>query len=236
MKILKNKALQLIASVYCVLYFVGFVLPFFTGEMSFSNSEDVSVLGAFLLFFFGFALSWGNEGIGGYLLQSWVFSIWALGLFYWTDAGMVIVLSVPVLVIGVFLSRKAYLKSGEPKSKQSDRKFTLQLFLYNYGLLYLLIVASDLVNGKHAEYLRFPSMLFPILLMLFAAGFAFSFRNEKIAGSMMVLWYVIVILSSILFFKFSNSGPWFIIGIPVLLHGIMYLKYHSDFERFESLK
>lgn len=229
MKTLKDKILQIIAAFYCVLYFAGFVMPFFSGEMSLSNPEDLSVLAAFLVFLCGFAVSWFSERIGGYLLQFWVVFIWALGLFYWPDAGMVMVLSVPVLVIGVFMNRKAYLKSIETRSKQLDWKYTLQLFLFNYVLLYILVVASDITGNKHIDYMSLPYILFPILLVLFMAGFAFSFRNKKIAGFIMMLWYAIVVLGTSVYSDFSNTGPWFVFGIPVLLHGILYLVYHSEF-------
>lgn len=223
--------LQLITTVYGAVYFVGFIIPFFTGEMSLSNTQDISVLIAFLFFLCGFVVSWFNEKTGGYLLQGWVVLIWALGLFFWPDADMVMILAVPVLVIGVFLNRKAYLKTKEPlPDRQKDWKFTLQRFLHNYVFLYLLVVAADLTRGKCFDYLGMPYILFPLLLIFFIAGVALSYRKELIAGIIFLLWYIIVIIGSALYFDFYNTGPWFAFGVPVLLHGILYLVYHFKFK------
>jgi hypothetical protein len=227
MKTIKNKILQVITTIYCVVYFIGFIIPFFTGEMSLSKSQDISVLIAFLFFLSGFIISWFNEKIGGYLLQAWVMLIWALGLFFWPDAYMVMVLAVPVLVIGVFLNRKVYLKSAESmESRQLDWKYTIQLFLHNYVFLYLLVVISDLTRGKYFDYLSMPFILFPILLILFIAGVTLSYRKEFIAGIIFLGWYIIVIIGSVFYFDFYNTGPWFAFGIAILIHGILYLVYH----------
>jgi hypothetical protein len=226
MKTIRNKILQVLTAIYCVVYFIGFIIPFFTGEMSLTKLQDISVLIAFLFFLCGFVVSWFNEKIGGYLLQLWVIMIWALGLFYWPDADMVMILAVPVLIIGVFLNRKVYLKSAESVTKQMDWKYTLQLFLHNYVYLYLLVVVSDLTHSKHLDYLSIPFILFPILLIFFIAGVSLSYRKEFIAGIILLLWYAIVIIGSVSYFSFYNTGPWFVFGIPVLLHGILYLIYH----------
>jgi len=141
------------------------------------------------------------------------------------------ILSVPVLVIGVFLNRKAYLKSEKSKAgSQKDWKYTLHLFLHNYVFLYLLVVAGDLTRGKHYDYLSMPFILFPVLLILFFAGVALSYRKEFIAGIIFILWYIIVVIGSLLYFEFYNTGPWFAAGITVLLHGILYLVYHFKFK------
>jgi hypothetical protein len=33
-------------------------------------------------------------------------------------------------------------------------------------------------------------------------------------------------IGSVFYFSFYNAGPWFVFGIPLLLHGILYLDYH----------
>lgn len=235
MNTIRNKILQIITAIYGVLYFIGFIIPFFTGEMSLSNSEDMTVLIAFLFFLCGFIISWFNEKIGGYLLQAWVVLIWALGLFFWPDADMAMLLAVPVLVIGVFLNRKFCLKyCNYAPGTQKDWKNTLQLFLYNYAILYLLVAVSDLIHGKNSDYLSMPSILFPVLLVLFIAGVALSYRKELIAGILFLVWYIIVILGSVFYFDFYNTGPWFVFGITILLHGILYLVYHFKFKTRKS--
>jgi hypothetical protein len=120
MKTMSSKILQIITTIYCALYFIGFIIPFFTGEMSLSNSQDISVLIAFLFFLCGSIISWFNEKAGGYMLQAWVMLIWALGFFYWPDADMVMLLALPILVVGVFLSRKFFLRSKEPATGKKE--------------------------------------------------------------------------------------------------------------------
>jgi len=230
MKTVKNHNLQFITAIYLVFYFIGFIIPFFTGEMSLSKPQDLSVLIAFLFFLCGFIVSWFNEKAAGYLLQLWVILIWALGLFFWPDADMVMILAVPVLVTGVFMNRKAYLRSSESINRQMDWKYTLQLFLYNYFFLYFLVVLSEFTQDKYIDYLSIPFILFPVLLILFIAGVALSYKNELIAGIVMLIWYIIVIIGSVFYFDFYNTGPWFAFGIPILLHGILYLVYHYKFK------
>lgn len=235
MKTIRNKILQIFTAIYGVVYFIGFIIPFFTREMSLSNTEDITVLIAFLFFFCGFIISWFNEKIGGYLLQAWVVLIWALGLFFWPDADMVMLLAVPIMVIGVFLNRKNYLKHNNyTPGTQKDWKYTLQLFLHNYVILYLIVVVSDLLHAKNFDYLSMPFILFPLLLVLFIAGVALSYRKELIAGIIFLVWYIIVIFGSVSYYDFYNKGPWFVFGITILLHGILYLVYHFKFKTRKS--
>lgn len=231
MKTLSKKILQIITAGYCILYFLGFAAPFFQGEMSLSNSEDLSVLLMFIFFFVGFIVSWFKEQIGGILLQVWFVFICLLSSFFWTEAGMILILGFPVLVIGVLLNLKAYKASGEQKpTKQMQWKYALRLFLINYSLLYVITVVTALTSNNSHDYFSLPFVLFPILFIVFIAGFILSWKRDLLAGIIFIIWYGIIIFGSVTYFDFFNEGPWVLIGLPILLQGLFYIINHFRFK------
>jgi hypothetical protein len=224
MKKLKNKILQIITAVYFIFYFQGFALPFFTGEMTFSNAESITTFLMFLLFSVGFIVSWFSNRFGGILLQAWYALIWLFAYTCWHDAGMVIFLGVPILIIGVLLSLKSYKESVEPNhSRQLLWKYTLRQLLYNYAVIYVIIVIGEISKDKLYAEFSFQNLLFLLLLILFVAGFIASGKNYLVAGLLFIAWYAVVLLGNFASYDFSQSGPWFVIGLSVLAQGIIYV-------------
>lgn len=110
MKTVFNKLLQIGLTLYGIVYFLGFALPVIMGDYSTNEFENTSVLSMFLFFAIALILSWIKERIGGILFILWFVGIFILSNFFWKDAGMVLVLSIPVLIIGLFLFRKGHKK------------------------------------------------------------------------------------------------------------------------------
>lgn len=228
MKSKSVKILQIIIGVYAVLYLIGFIIPYFTGELSFSNN----ILGflLFLLFMLGFALSWTSKKIAGIIFMVYNLSAWILGLFIdRSGGGLGLVLAVPVLVMGALLYLQWYKTSmTPPPSKQQQWKFILRVLLINYAVLYVIMVFSELTHGAHLDFYNFPAILFPILLLVFLVGFALSWKREYQAGLIFLFWYLIV-LFGLTNYEFRDSGPWGDFGITILLQGIFYIYTHFQY-------
>jgi len=117
MKSIFKKPLQIAATIYGIVYFLGFALPVLMGEYSKDEFENTSVLTMFFIFAFGLMFSWVKEKIGGFIFILWFIGIFILSFYFWTDAGMVLVLSIPILIVGVILVRKGFknnIKSENP--------------------------------------------------------------------------------------------------------------------------
>ena len=110
MKSIFNKTLQIAATIYGIFYFLGFALPVLMGEYATDEFENTSVLTMFFIFAIGLIFSWVKEKIGGFLFILWFIGIFILSNYFWTDAGMVVLLSVPILIVGVILVRKGFKK------------------------------------------------------------------------------------------------------------------------------
>jgi hypothetical protein len=67
-------------------------------------------------------------------------------------------------------------------------------------------------------------------LILFLAGVALSYRKEFLAGIIFLVWYLIIAFGSVLYLDIYNTGRWFVFGLTILLHGILYIVYHFHFK------
>ncbi len=229
MKSKTTRALQIITSAYAALYVAAIVISFFQGELDFSNLLDRLLLLPVLLIIAGAVLSWTNVKVAGIILMVWTTCVWFYDLYLnrGQDSGMVSILAVPVMVMGALFILQWY-KTTETTAppKQLQWKFLLRVLLINYIVLYAIVVLSELLKGKAFDYFSLPFILFPLLLLVFLAGFALAWKREFLAGFIFLLWCAIMIAGSVAYFDFRDSGPWIIFGIPVLLQGIFYLNHH----------
>ena len=225
-------SMLILMSAYCIIYFIGFVFPFFIGEMSLSNPLDLSVLLMFLFFLTGLVFAWFNGFIGGLILMLWHLSIWIIGLYYWPDAGMVIILSFPVLILGSLLLLE-YHRSKKairlPVSEQ--RKYILRVLSLNYTAIYLLNVIAAYSESEIPNYWDMPYILFPLLLVMYLLGFALSWKNEFFTGLVFIAWYALVVVGTTFYPEFSNKGPFVLIGVTILIQGILYVINHYQFKK-----
>ncbi|HOU03038.1 MAG TPA: hypothetical protein PLL94_13315 [Bacteroidales bacterium] len=233
MKLRTAKTLQILTGIYLVLYVIGIVSSLLNSELSFLNLSDNLFLLLFLIFISGFVLCWKQEKIAGIILMIWNAGIWAYGLFLnrHQDGGMFCVMAVPVLVLGTLLILRWYKSSVSPQpSVQQQWKFILRVLLINYLVLYIIVVISEITNGKHTDYFSLPYILFPMLLLIFCTGFILSWKREFLAGLLFIFWYAILTLGSVTSFEFRGSGPWILFGVPILLQGLFYIKNHFQYK------
>jgi hypothetical protein len=220
MKSIFNKPLQIASTIYGLLYFLGFALPVLMGNYTADKFENISVLTMFFLFAIGLIYSWFNDKIGGLLFQFWYLGIWILSFFFWPDAGMVIVLSVPILFIGIFMYQKNYRDVNKIRlSKQQIQRHLLNVLILNYAILYTVSAIPELFLDVN-KYMEYPMLLFPFLYLLFIIAFIFSWKKEKFAGILLIVWYLIVAVSTVMYSNFANEGPLVAMGIPLLVQGI----------------
>jgi hypothetical protein len=220
-----RRKLQLISTGYFALYLAAIVTGFVQHDLSLTTTGDILVIGLFLFFTSGLIISWFSEFAGGIILQIWHILIWIFSLFVWPDAGMVLVVAFPVLVIGVLLNLSAYKKSGVTGKQEKLRwKFVLRLLLVNYGILYFILMLHDITVAEIPDYGKLPFLLFPVLLLVFITAFSLAWKREFLAGIFLVIWYLIVLFATVQFPTFGNKGPYIMIGFPLFLQGLFYIR------------
>jgi hypothetical protein len=118
--------------------------------------------------------------------------------------------------------------------------------LINYALIYLLIVVGHTLPLLGIRYISnvyelvtwdYSSPLGIILLIalaIFILGFIHSWKKEKVAGILFIIWYAIILVMTILFREFSHSGPWFMVGLTVLVQGILYITENRNTNKLKK--
>lgn len=242
----RSIVLLVILSIYCLLYFSTFMLE----AISHIASEDFTTEGrlleistiiiAFLIFLTGSIYSWINEKMGGIILCIWHFIVWSFSLLIWPDAGMVLVLIFPILLLATFLIRNSIMRTKSIyRSKSAMWSISLKTLLINYAAIYFLIVLTDIlpvlfsfelptrVDDLHTWSLTSPlGIILMMNLILFVVALINSRKSEFIAGVLLIIWYAVVILLTLGYDVFANSGPWVIFGAALLLQGFLYVYYY----------
>lgn len=153
--------------------------------------------------------------------------IWINCLFINRSSKMDIILALPLLVIGAFLLLGWYRTTGTLlPSKQQRKKFILRVFLINYGILYVIYIVADIIYSDAINFLSIPGIILPILLGLFIMGFILSWNYELPAGFFFIVWYCLLLFSSFKYIEILHRGPYALIGITILIHGILYITFH----------
>jgi hypothetical protein len=218
------KVLKLLASGYLAAYFGGVVIGLIQHDITFTKTADLLVILMLLFFTAGYIISWFNEDAGGIIMQVWHLSIWILGLFVWTDAG-IILLAFPALIIGVLLNLSGYNKSaGGKKTDVQQWKFAFRLLTVNFTVLYFVIILSDLLTKNLPDLMSWPFIIFPVLLAIYISGVILSWTNAIVSGTLFIIWYLIIVTVTIFSPDFTNNGPYALMGFPILLQGMLYLK------------
>ena len=232
MKFKTTRILQILISVYAALYLAVIISSFIEGELNLSNLTDKLVLIPVVIFIAGLVLSWLRLKTGGIILMVWTASIWFYDLCLAREVGggLASILSVPAMVLGSLLLLEWY-KGTETgaSSKKLQWRYLLRVLLINYLVLYAIVVFSEVVTGRPREYLSLPFILFPVLLLVFLAGFALAWKREILAGYLFLLWSAILVFGNLAYFDLRDSGPWLLFGVPVLIQGLLYLNQHYQY-------
>lgn len=233
MKSISTRTLQILASVGAALYL------FFVAMTVFVDSYPIFKpfgLKEALLFIFiaGFALALTNKKMAaGIVFMIWNAGIWIDDLYLHRpdmDYSMISAMASFFMIIGAFLLLEWYktAKTTLP-SQQQQWRFILRVLLINYAVLYSIVVFSELTVGESVNYLSFPFIIYPVLLLIFFIGFLFSWKKEIFAGYIFLFYFAILIYSNIAYSEILHLGPWAAFGIPIVLQGIFYIKNHNKF-------
>jgi membrane protease YdiL (CAAX protease family) len=232
MKSKTTRILQILTSAYGALYLAVIVSSFIQGDLTFSNLVDKLGIIPVLIFIAGVVLSWLRLKTGGIILMVWTASIWFYDLCLAREVGggLASIMSVPSMVLGSLFLLEWY-KGTETgaSSKKLQWRYLLRVLLINYLVLYAIVVFSEVVTGRPREYLSLPFILFPVLLLVFLAGFALAWKREILAGYIFLLWSAILVFGNLAYFDLRDSGPWLLFGVPVLIQGLLYLNQHYQY-------
>jgi hypothetical protein len=237
MKKKSTKTLQIIVGVYAIIYLTGIISWFFESEVSFLNLKDSAFFLLFFVFMLGFALSWTREKIAGIILMIWNVFVWILDLFLsrGPDSGMLIIMAAPVLIFGAVLTLRWYKTSRVTQpSLEQQWKFILRILLLNYSLLYVIYLIADIIYEEPINLLTIPGIIFPVILILFLVGFILSWKYELYAGIVFIIWYCVVLSSSICYSEISTRGPIAMFGVTILVQGIIYINNHFNLRLKQS--
>ena len=229
MKSKPTNILQILTSIYAVLYFAAVVSAFFETDLTPLKLSDYLFVVLFLMFLVGFIMSWTRKKTAGIIFMLWVAGVWIYDLCLWRgqDSGMPSMMAVPALIIGALLMIKWYNTTiASMPSGQLKWKFVLRILLINYAVLYAIVIISELTTALHHDYFSTPFIIFLLLLLVFILGFALSWKRELIAGIIFLLWSTFLIAGLIYSSELFTSGPWLLFVIPILLQGLFYIRNH----------
>jgi len=247
MKKSKFNLLALLVAIYGVFYLLEIVIPLIRSATKTLKSqvdwtELTTVSLAFALFVVAAIYAWYDKRKAGILLMVWHFVVWGFAYLLWKDAGMVLLLIFPMLFPAVFLVRQWHLEKRDGyNTGVLQWKLVLRLLFVNYAAIYMLIILSDVVPRifgwapSHWTLIgwNYQSVLGLALIfsaILFFVAFVFSWKSELITGILLITWYLIVVVLTQQFPVFEHSGPWAIVGLPILVQGIFYVIYSLKFE------
>uniref|UniRef100_UPI0032173187 hypothetical protein n=1 Tax=uncultured Draconibacterium sp. TaxID=1573823 RepID=UPI0032173187 len=232
-----SNVLNIIVSVYGILYFLSIIILFFSKSKTLTHPEMFTAPMAFLLYIVGTVYCWFNQKTGGYILLVWHFIIWLFVTFLWSKAALILVLAFPILAISVLLIRD-WFKNNNPNFSGSIQqwKLVLRILLINYVVIYFLVVFSDVaasvlgihlrgdatsVNTWNFNHLETSILIFELLLFMLAA--VFSLKSGLTGGLLLIAWYIILTISCYTYPRIGNSGPWTLFSIPIFAQGLLYL-------------
>lgn len=248
----KTKIIASIISIYCLLYFISLIAPFFfenNNDYLPTKIESITLTIAFLLFLIGSITIWFNSKTGGIMLLFWHFICWVFALLVWPDAGIVMVLILPILFLAT-ISIQYWYETNDPyyKSAMSQWKLSLRILLFNYLLIYSLIVYSNIFpvymgmdlptrvdELAITNYTSIPGSILIFEFILFIIGYILSWRDEIKASIIFILWYLILLYLSFQFPEFSNTGPWALFGFVIIIQSIFYISNHFKTKKRKSM-
>ena len=226
-------ALKIVTSIGALLYFLVIAMTiFYESYPIFKTFGLYEVL--LLIFIAGLAMAWANKKLAaGIIFMIWNTIVWLTDLYFdrpEMDYSMMSAMASFFMFIGAFFLLEWYKTSIVPQpSKKQLWKFMLRVLLINYGVLYAIVVFSELSIGESVNYLSYPFIIYPLLLLLFLIGFLLSWKKEFFAGYIFLFWFVILIYVNVVYLEVRTLGGWAMFGLPILLQGIFYLRNHNKF-------
>ncbi len=101
--------------------------------------------------------------------------------------------------------------------EKKKRFSALQIILTIYGLLYLLLIITDLSTLDNFE-----QIVVNLAFVLFLIGYYMVWKNEGIAGIIFIFWWIIMWFLA-LFIAETDRGAGVVVGLPVFILGILFI-------------
>lgn len=247
-----SKALRVLVVFYGLAYAFLFILPMLTMNESTSDyvptkTEIATTVFAFMVYLSGTIVMFYNEKLGGIVLSLWHFVIWLFAFSIWPDAGMVLILCFPVLIMAVFLMLNWYKKNDKRYQSGINRwKLVLKLLTINYTAIYLWVALAQIGPKSFGwtinenidqlgawEYSVFSKVVLLVLLGFYLLGVGLSNRSKWVAGLIFIIWYISVLILSYENLEFGHSGPYAVFGVVILAQGVLYLAYYMKKNEIE---
>ena len=110
----KFSVLQIILTIYGLLYLL-FIIDFISiDNYDPYNLENIVVNLSFVLFLVGYYMVWKNEGVAGIIFIFWWVVMWCLALFIAEhDRGSSVVMGLPLFILGILFIISWYRKKGK---------------------------------------------------------------------------------------------------------------------------
>lgn len=240
MKELKSsRLLKILLIVYGVVYVAMMAETLYPIEEM--NSELIGVIISLTLYIVGVVAAWFNKKIAAVILMCQYILVWVFAFTIWTQAGLALVLTLPILIMAAFLYRNWYAENTEKyRTNPNARLLLLDTLLLNYSVLYLFVVVysvmqryTDLAFFKdnalqelyaRIDYFSLTGLLLGVAILIYIVGLIILRKRRLMSGFMFVLWYLIVVILTLTDQSFSQTGPWFMFGIVILINGVLYIK------------
>ena len=248
MKPLKsNRLIKIFLIIYGILYTGSLVEPiFYSGHWSprLSGFEAGSIIACFLLYIVGISLVWVNKKHAALVLMLQHLCVWIffIAIRPTRDSGPdIVAMALPVLIMAAFLYRNWYVEHHEKyQINPQARLLMLDVLLLNYAVIYffyagvaVLMKLTQLSLFQHGltrafydnlDFLSSSGIVLLTAAVTYLLGLVFLQRNRLFAGITFVLWYSFVVLLTFTDRGFSQTGPWIVLCIVVLVNGIIYIK------------
>ena len=207
-----RKILQIILSIYALLYLAYIILPIIPGldiNASEEPSERFKTILTFIAFLLVYLLSWRNRDLAGMLLiAGYIASVLADALLENLRLEAVI-LGLPVMILGIIMVRDWY--------RQLLNLLASVYTLYQiWRTITYFIVITDLA--------LLDWLLISALLIVWIVGYILVWKKPAIAGWIFIFWFL-VLMGTVVIDRGGLEYPLaaVTIGLPGLILGILFI-------------
>ncbi|MEZ5070015.1 MAG: hypothetical protein R2751_03350 [Bacteroidales bacterium] len=212
-------------SVLFTLIFVPFVANR-VFPIDFSAFKNYSLSLLIIIYVLVFGLSWIRPEVSGYIYILIYNVMMVMVRFVWVNAIPIVSIGFPLLPLGIFfvLYGQAKRRQDIPQLQEQWRR-GLTLAMVSITFIYFMGMVAEMTRSYYVFWSKPFYYMFP-LLILFLVAFAFSWKNEMMAGSLILLWYLgITVLSEASPWIYQYVGPLRIYSFPGLVMGFLMLVY-----------
>lgn len=219
-KTTSGRIIQIILSIYALLYLAYLVLPFFPGFDIYAYETPVGKYKTFLTFaafLLVYLLSWSNRDIAGMLLiVGYIASILVDALLENIRLEAVI-LGFPVLIIGIFMVRDWFRQLLNLLASIYTLYQVWRTLTYFIVIIDIQLIDQIIITG---------------LLSVWIFGFLFIWKKPVMAGWIFVFWFL-ALLGTIIMDRGGLEVPMagVVIGLPGLILGVLFIIKGSKLQR-----